>query len=83
MSTMQRTVGAVTPSVVLVEGTLGDRGIFVGFGGPKEVYQINGEEVTKEEWLQSRQEFEDHKNRENIEEKITMNNECHHDDHEE
>ena len=42
----------MTPYGVPIEVTLGDKGSSVGLGGPKEVYQINGEEVTKEEWLQ-------------------------------
>ena len=48
---MERSVGAVTPSGVPVEGTPGDRGIYVGVGGPEEVYGINGEKLTKEEWF--------------------------------
>ena len=48
VSTVKRSVGAVTPSGVLVEGNPRDRGSSMGLGGPKEVYGINGEEVTKE-----------------------------------
>ena len=48
---MERSVRAATTSSVRVEGTPGDRGIFVGVGGPEEVYGINGEKLTKEEWL--------------------------------
>ena len=55
----------------------------MGVGGPEEVYLINSEEVTKEEWLKFRQKFEYHKEWENKEEEIIMNNECHHDDREE
>ena len=49
---MERTVGAMTPSGVLAEETPGNRGSSMGLGGPEEFYQINREEVTKEEWLQ-------------------------------
>ena len=55
----------------------------MGLGGPEEVYLINSEEVTKEEWLKFWHKFEDHKEWENKEEEIIMNNECHHDDREE
>ena len=82
MSTVERTVRVAKPSVVPMEGNPRNKGISMGLGGPLEVNRINREEVTKEEWLQSRQEFEDHKNRENQEEEIIMNNEHHHDDHE-
>ena len=58
---VERPVGARTPSGGPVERTRGDMRIYVGEGGPKEIYRINGEEVTKEEWLQFRQKFEDHK----------------------
>ena len=51
VSTMERSVGAVTPYGVLVEGTLRDRDSYVGLGRTKEVYQINEEEFTKEERL--------------------------------
>ena len=45
---MERSVGAATPSGVPIEGTLGDRDSSVRVGGPKELYRINDEEVTKE-----------------------------------
>ena len=48
MSTVEKTIGDATPFGVPVEGTPGDKGSFVGVGGPEEVYGINGEEVTKE-----------------------------------
>ena len=48
---MERSAGATTPSGVPVEGTPGDRGIYVGVGGPEEVYGINSEEVSKEYYL--------------------------------
>ena len=51
MSTVKRLTGVATPSGSPVEWTPGDRERFVGAGGPEEVYRINGEEVTKEEWL--------------------------------
>ena len=54
----------MTPSGVPMEGNPGYRGISVGLGGPKELYRINREEVTKKEWLQFQKKFEDHKNRE-------------------
>ena len=44
---MERSVGATTPSGVPVEGTSGDRGSYVGVGGPKEVYGISSEKLTK------------------------------------
>ena len=52
LSTVERTMRAATPSSIRVEGTLGDRGSSVGLGGPDEVYQIDREELKKEEWLQ-------------------------------
>ena len=52
MSTMERSVGFAKPYVVLVEGTIGYRGSSLGLCGLEEVYRINREEVTKEEWLQ-------------------------------
>ena len=79
--TVERPVGVTTPSGGPMERTLGDRGSSMGAGGPKEVYRINGEEVTKEEWFHFLQEFEYHKKRENREERVIMNNEYHHDDH--
>ena len=82
MSTVERIVGAAKPSGVHVEKTPGDRDIFVGIGGPKKVYQIDRNKVTKEERLQFRQKFEDYKNRK-LEEELKMNNKCHHDDREE
>ena len=48
---MERSVGVVTPSGVPVEGNPRDRGSYVGVGGPEEIYRINGEEFTKEEWF--------------------------------
>ena len=66
-----------------MEGTPRYRGSSVGLGEPEEIYWINEEKVTKEEWLQFWKKYADHKNRENLEEEIIMNNEHHHDDHEE
>ena len=59
---MERSLGDATPFGVHVEGTLGDRGSYVGVGGPEVVYGINDEKITKEEWLQFQQKFEDHEN---------------------
>ena len=52
MSTVEILEGAVTPSHGPLEWTLGNRESFVGAGVPEEFYQINEEDVTKEEWLQ-------------------------------
>ena len=51
VSTMERTLGATTPSGVLREENPKYRGSFVGIGGPEEIYQIDRNEVTKQEWL--------------------------------
>ena len=51
MLTMERSVGDATPYGVPVEGNSGDRGSSMGLGGKAEVYRINGEEFTKEEWF--------------------------------
>ena len=51
VSTVEKTVGATTPFGVPVEENPGDRGSSVGVGGPEEVYGINGEEVSKEDYL--------------------------------
>ena len=64
VSTMDKSVGATAPPGSPAKCTPKDRGNYVGVGGPKEVYQINGQEVTKEEWLWFRQEFKDHKKQE-------------------
>ena len=50
--TMEILVGAATPFGVPLDGTPGDRGSFVGVGGPEEVYRIDCEEFAKEKWLQ-------------------------------
>ena len=73
----------MTPFGVPMEGNPRDRGSSMGLGGLEEVYRINEEEVTKEEWLQFQQDFEYHKNQENLEEEIIMNNEHRHEYHEE
>ena len=76
-------VGVAKPSGVPLEENLEDRGSSVGIGGPKEAYQIDGKEVTKEEWLPFRQNFEYYKNRKHEKEELNTNNKRHHNDHEE
>ena len=51
VKTVERSVGAVTPFGVPVEGTPGDRGSSVEVGRLEEIYGINGVEVTKEDYL--------------------------------
>ena len=49
LSMVEKTIGATTQYSVTMDEILGDRGSFVGLGGPEEFYQIDRKEVTKEE----------------------------------
>ena len=51
------------------------KGIYVGTRNPEEIYRINGQEVTKEEWLDYRWRLEEERRREEQKKEGNMNNE--------
>ena len=77
---VENTREAVTPSGVLADG---DRASAMGGCELEVVYHIDGKEVTKEEWLQLQQEWENQRKQRQEKAKENMNNGNDLDDHEE
>ena len=73
VSTMERVVEFLAPT--FENSPPKDKGSVMGIRIPEDFYRTNGQEVTKEEWLDYRQRLEEDIRREEQKDKGNMNNE--------